>query len=154
METSDFVQHLRKNFTYKNGVVLNKDGEDKATVTHQGYKQLYINGTPHLVHRLVFLMHNDEFPKVVDHINGDKKDNRIENLQGCTQVENIAKAKLFNTNKTGYKGVHYNKNAGKYEAYFWNNYKKYYLGLFDDPELAGLAVEEAKDNLQRKYGAA
>lgn len=110
---------------------------------------MYVLGTGYLVHRLVWLYFHGHMPKVVDHINGDKADNRIENLQNCTQKENIAKASLFNTNKTGYKGVSYCKNSGKYEAYVHRDYAKIYLGLFATAEEANNARIEY---LERKYG--
>lgn len=142
------LEEIRK-LTYKNGALLTSDGVDKATNTTRGYRQLYVLGKGYLVHRLVWLYFHGHMPKVVDHINGDKADNRIENLQNCTQKENIAKANLFNTNKTGYKGVSYCKNADKYEAYVYQNYAKIHLGLFATAEEANNAKIEY---LGKKYG--
>ena len=146
METEQLLRKISNVLSYVDGRVLTKEGHDLSTKTHQGYRQIYFDGKPFLVHRLVFFMHNGYFPKIVDHINGNKEDNRIENLQGCDQKVNMAKAKVFSTNKTGFKGVHFNKHANKYEAYYWNNYKKIYCGLYDTAEEAFKARE-----MKRKY---
>ena len=134
---------------YKDGRIL-RNGEDRSTVTHQGYRQLYVDGKCYLLHRLVFFYHHGYWPKVVDHIDGDRQNNRIENLQDCSMSENIAKAKLFKTNKTGHKGVSFNKKSVKYESYIWRDYKRYYLGLHKTAEEAHKAREKF---LTEKYGA-
>lgn len=155
-----FQKRLKEKLTYcASGRLLEKDTQvDESWQHNKGYRRLYFESNVYLLHRLIFLYHKGYLPKVIDHIDGSTTNNRIENLQDCSQSVNISKSKLFNTNKTGYRGVHYNVNAKKYEAYFMRDYKKHYLGLFDDSELAALVVEEAKDQLTRinylkgKYG--
>lgn len=126
---------------------LKSNGLFVSTLTSRGYRQVYLEARQYLLHRLIFFWHHGYFPKIVDHIDGDISNNRIENLQGCNQKVNIAKAKLFNTNKTGFKGVHFNKAANKYESYYWENYKKIYCGLYATAEEA----YNAREN-KRKYG--
>ena len=138
-----------RSLLYKNGRLLTSNFEDKSTVTSRGYRQLYVGGKPYLLHRLIWLFFHGKEPEVVDHVNGDVYDNRIENLQDCTQSVNIAKSKLFNTNKTGYRGVHYNKNAGKYESYVWIDSKKHYCGLHNTPVEA---YNSRIEYLGRRYG--
>lgn len=113
-----------------------------------GYKWTYLEARQYLLHRLIFFWHYGYFPKVVDHIDGDKTNNRIENLQACDQKVNIAKAKVFNTNTTGFKGVSYKAASKKYESYFFKDYKKIYCGLWDTAEEAFKAREE------KRYGKA
>ena len=125
---------------------LKSNGLLVSTLTSRGYRQVYLEARQYLLHRLIFFWHHGYFPKVVDHIDGDISNNGIENLQGCDQKVNIAKAKVFSTNKTGFKGVHFNKYANKYEAYYWNNYKKIYCGLYETAEEAFKARE-----MKRKY---
>ena len=79
----------------------------------------------------------------VDHISGDKLDNRKENLRICSHQENMFNQKLRNTNSTGYYGVSRMKSCGKYEAYIHIDGRKKYLGLFDTAEKAALARDEA-----------
>ncbi len=126
---------------------LKTNGMKVSTVTTRGYRQIYLEARAYLLHRLIFFWHYGYFPKVVDHIDGDISNNKIENLQGCDQKINIAKAKTFSTNTTGFKGVHFNKKANKYEAYYFKDYKKHYCGLFVTAEEAFNEREK-----QRKYG--
>ena len=79
-------------------------------------------GITRTVHQLVaesFLGHNPNGMKlVVDHINDDKLDNRLENLQIVTTRENAYKTQGKYTSK--YKGVWFNKRTNKYEAHIWS----------------------------------
>lgn len=136
---------LREQFDYMEGKLIDvKTRNDKSWKSTRGYRCLRFNGKTYLLHRLIFLYFHDCLPKVVDHIDGDVFNNCIENLQGCDQKVNIEKAKIFKTNKTGFKGVSYHKAAGKYESYFWKNYEKIYCGLHDTAEEAYKARQERK----------
>lgn len=70
--------------------------------------------------------------KGVDHINGNKLDNRRKNLRVCTQSQNMANSPKRTTNRSGFKGVSWNKRYGKWEAYLTKDYKRVFLGYFDD----------------------
>jgi hypothetical protein len=152
-ELSDnFLRELKAKFDYDSlsgRLLLKKTFVDKSTLTSQGYRKIQFRSKSWLVHRLVFCYHHGYFPEVVDHIDGNVENNRIENLQGCTQVENIAKARIFKTNKTGFKGVSYRKAAKKYEGYFWKNYKKVHCGLWNTPEEAYLEREKQRKQYEQ-----
>lgn len=81
----------------------------------------------------------------VDHINGDKLDNRRENLRACTHKQNCRNFPKFSTNKTGYKGVARNskKYGGVYRAQIMVNYKQKFLGYYDNPDDAARAYDLA-----------
>lgn len=148
VESCDQLQkELKEKFDYdkdKGRLLLKGTPIDKSTGTSRGYRKIQFRSKGYLLHRLIFYYHHGYFPAVVDHIDGDLFNNRIENLQGCTQSENIAKAKKFKTNSTGFGGVSYHKEANKYESYFWKNYKKVYCGLYDTAEEAYKARQERK----------
>jgi hypothetical protein len=142
------LTRLSDKFIYdrQQGLLLDrKTLKDRSYETKRGYRRITFEGKPYLLHRLVFFYHYGFFPKVVDHIDGNVYNNCIENLQGCNQKVNIEKAKIFNTNKTGFKGVSYHQAAGKYEAYFWKNYEKIYCGLH------ATAEEAHQARIERKY---
>lgn len=90
------------------------------------------------LHRLV--MDNPK-SKMIDHINGDKLDNRKANLRVCTNADNMRNRPKTKTNHSGYKGVifHYNK----WKATIKVNYKQIYLGRFTKKEDAAKAYNEA-----------
>lgn len=76
--------------------------------THYGYVEGYIGKEKFLLHRfLLTIPHGSE--RVVDHINGDKKDNRLCNLRECSQGENSMN-KTVSSNSLGFKGIHRHKN--------------------------------------------
>lgn len=79
----------------------------------------------------------------VDHINGNKLDNRRSNLRICTHQENMFNQRIKSNNSTGFKGVSKNKATGRYEAYVHHSGKKHYLGLFDTPQEAAIARKQA-----------
>lgn len=77
----------------------------------------------------------------VDHINGDKLDNRKENLRVCTQAQNIANSKINKSNKSGYKGVYWNKERHKWSTQIKFNRKSMHIGHFVDLEDAAHAYD-------------
>lgn len=87
----------------------------------------------------------------VDHRNGDPLDNRRENLRICTVRENSTNIVSSKNRKAGgFKGVSWNRNAGKWEAYIGagavgpnGRRRRMYLGLFADPADAARAYDAA-----------
>jgi hypothetical protein len=87
----------------------------------------------------------------VDHISGDKLDNRKSNLRICSHQQNMFNQKMRSTNSSGYYGVSYMKNCGKYEAYIHFNGRKNYLGIFDTVSGAAAARDAAAKRLFGDY---
>lgn len=90
------------------------------------------------MHRVIMNAPSDMF---VDHINGNRADNRRANLRVCTPGENGKNKTLFVTNKSGHRGVYWNKN--KWRAQICVNRKQIYLGRFDTLEDAAQAYKDA-----------
>lgn len=83
----------------------------------------------------------------VDHISGDKMDNRRSNLRVCTHQQNMFNQKLRNTNTSGYYGVSRVKSTGLYEAYVHLGGKKHYLGTYPTAEEAASVRDKAVEKL-------
>ena len=79
----------------------------------------------------------------IDHINGDKLDNRRCNLRVCTHQQNTFNQKCRCTNTSGYMGVSKHKAANKYEAYINLSARKIYLGLYETAEEAARVRDRA-----------
>lgn len=74
--------------------------------------------------------------KEVDHMNGDKLDNRRANLRVCLRSENHINKGLAKNNTSGYKGVSLSPVTLKWMAYLWKDGKNHLLGSFKTKELA------------------
>lgn len=74
----------------------------------------------------------NEFNKEIDHINGNRLDNRKENLRFCDRTLNNANIGLKSNNTSGYKGVRLNRTMKKWFASITAYKKVYYLGSFKD----------------------
>lgn len=111
--------------------------------------QVYLSGRSYMVHRVIWCHVYGEWPEknlVIDHINGDEKDNRIQNLRLVTHSENNKNLSRPKSNTSGVIGVH--KKRGKWIAQIKENYKIIFLGSFDSFEDAIAARREA----ELKYG--
>ena len=105
------------------------------------------------MHRVIMgLGHGRRRP--VDHINRNTLDNRRENLRICTPTQNCANSVRSKRNSTGYKGVTFNKQQGRYVARVRINCKSKFLGYFSDPKLAHEAYVKAATKLFGKFANA
>lgn len=116
-----------------------------------GYRHISINGVYFYVHRLVFLIHHGFIPEKVDHINGIRNDNRIENLRAATQSQNLWNMKIRSSNKSGVKGVFFCNTKKKWVAKFNMYYKAYYAGSFNTIEEAEEAIIKKREILHKEF---
>ena len=150
----EITQELLKDIlTYKDGEFYWKKplaarvqvGDRAGTSDKLGYRQIGIKGKIYREHRLVWLYHCGKWPEGnLDHINGIKWDNRIENLRECTQQENNWN-RTTPTNKK-YKGVN-KAPTGKYYASIMKDGKPIYLGAYWDEVEAAEAYDKAAREL-------
>lgn len=111
---------------YRNG--QNKESGRLAT---KGYRQISVNGTRYMAHRLAWLYVYGEWPEnQIDHINQNKDDNRIENLRVVTNKQNSENVTIWKHNKTGRRGVRFRHN--RFFAEIIHYQKTYNLGWFDN----------------------
>ena len=144
---------VRELFDYRDGGLYHrqthssraKEGTHAGYVAKLGYRRLQVLNKRYSEHTLVFLWHHGFIPDVIDHINRDPSDNRIENLRAASYSENLYNTKRHADNKTGCKNVSWHAPSKSYRVEI-NAAKKYlHLGYFKDLELADLVAQEARD---------
>ena len=114
----------------------------KTCANSDGYFVICILGQTYLAHRIAWCLLHGEWPKnQLDHINGDRIDNRLVNLREANNLENCRNSGIRITNTSGFKGVGYHKASGKWRAQISINGKRICLGLYITAEEAGKVYE-------------
>jgi hypothetical protein len=140
-------------FDYRDGELFYKKsplpkikvGSKAGSIGKLGYVKVSIDSKKYSAHRLIFLMMHGYVPDFLDHINGNRADNRIENLRGCSKQENSQNVSFRKSSKSGIKNVSWHKPTSKYQVDIMVDSKKKYIGVFDDIELAELVAMEARN---------
>lgn len=113
---------------------------------NRGYKQISIDGVRYLAHRLAWFCHYGVWPaEQIDHINGDRSDNRIANLRLADYAINAQnRSKAYRNSRLGVLGVKWHKKQRKLVAAIRVNGRTKQLGSFSTVEEASRAYHEAK----------
>ena len=101
-----------------------------------GYKYGNLLNTPTLAHRVAWVMATGEIPDEIDHINGDRSDNRLTNLRAVSRSQNRKNTKLPITNTSGHLGVRWVENKQKWQARIQVDKREKHLGYFGTIEAA------------------
>jgi hypothetical protein len=152
-------QELLKNlFYYKNGNFIwlkptsfRKKINSVAGTINKKCVVIGLFGKNYMAHRLIFMYHYGFIPKIVDHIDGNPFNNKIENLREASNKQNAQNSKLSKSNILGYKNVSYKKDIKKYRVRMVINGKETNFGSYKDLELADLVAQEARDKYFGKF---
>lgn len=121
-----------------------KVGMQAGYIDYYGRRCIGINDREYKAHRLVWVLYHGVWPACdIDHINGDKDDNRIENLRAvphATNIENVRKP--FAGNTSGFLGVSSHRRGFRATISVGN--KQRHLGTFGTPVEAHEAYLKAK----------
>jgi hypothetical protein len=124
------------------------DREAFTALNEDGYHHGKVAGKMVRAHRVVWAMVFNAWPDgEVDHINGDRTDNRLENLRLASRLSNGQNQKRFVTNTSGYTGVSYHKRSKRWQASVHFEGRSRTLGYFDSPEAAAEARAQANRDL-------
>lgn len=133
------------------GLGLNRKGDRPKHKGPNGYAAIGADVKKYLYHRLVWFWHHNEWPEVIDHVDGDKENNRIENLRACTQSDNRCNSQLHAASESGFKGVSRHSPTGKWRARCGLHKVQHNLGVFDTREEAAAAVMVFREGLHGDY---
>ncbi len=120
--------------------------EAMTSVAHNGYLYGTVLGVGYKAHRVIWVMIHGEQPEEVDHINGIRSDNRIENLRNVSRSQNSMNMKIRCDNSSGHIGVYYLKHRGTWLAGIKKEGVLTHLGTFYSKEDAIRARQAAEAN--------
>lgn len=122
-------------------------GTDAGWMSSNGYRQTSICRNKFLIHRIIWKMATGVEPEYIDHVNGDRGDNRICNLRSVSAEGNARNSAKQKNNKSGHPGVFFNRNRQYWEVCIYNKNKKISVGYFDTKDEAIEAREAAEADL-------
>jgi hypothetical protein len=131
--TGNFVRMTRKG--------LKRDDLLAGTITYAGYVSISFWGKKYQAHRLAWLFTYGNWPvDELDHINGNRSDNRIVNLREATSTEN-KRNRVAKVGSSAFKGVYWEKTKRKWVARIKIASRTRHIGCFDKEEAAAKAYD-------------
>lgn len=126
--------------------------EALTALNDKGYPSGAILAKSVAAHRVIWAIVHGAWPSTgIDHINGDRADNRIGNLRLANKSENAMNAGVRKSSASGFKGVRKVKNYEKWCARIMVGQKRQYLGYFDTPGEAHAAYCAAAERLHGEF---
>lgn len=123
--------------------------EALTNIDNHGYRRGAVLGIDVRAHRVVWALVHGQWPEgEIDHVNGNRQDNRLKNLRCVPRTENRRNQKTPLTNTSGCIGVYFRTDTQKWEAKIGVNGKMISAGCFDSFEQAAQARKQA----EIKYG--
>ncbi len=156
------LDYMKKNMSYSPDTgefrwTVDINAKTKAnciagSINDRGYRTICVDRSVRRAHRLAWLWMTGEWPEAdVDHINGNRDDNRWCNLRGATRTQNNGNSKLRPSNTSSMKGVTFNKRRGTWFARVTANGITRHLGTFTSPEAAKAAYDAAANENFKEY---
>lgn len=140
---------LRSTFKYKNGRLFRGNSE-AGWLQQNGYRMVSYKNKKYLTHRVIWYLLKGKWPDGdIDHINGNRQDNRIENLRDVNNVvnlHNVSKPNIDNQT-SGFRGVHRHSQNGNWISQITFKKRVYHIGVFDCPKKAHEAYLRKKKEL-------
>lgn len=117
-----------------------------------GYRKVGFRGVNYYAHRIAWFLHyGEQPPEKLDHWGNEPSDNRIENLRSVSQKENTWNRSMNSNNTSGFKGVTFDKAAGKFRPRVQVGGKRPYLGLYDTPEEANRVARAFREKHKGEF---
>lgn len=160
-------QRLRELFTYEDGELIwhsrpreefksryawlywntRYSGTIAGSLVPNGYKRLEFKRKSYAIHRLIWRYMHDTWPETIDHIDGNRANNKIDNLRDVSMRENSRNKAIPKNNKSGVIGVY--RDAWSWRAVIGTGTKQINLGAFPSKD-AAIAARKAAE-LQYGY---
>lgn len=124
-----------------------KAGDIAGNHNDSGYIVIRYKGTAYLAHRLIYMWHYGHCPSILDHVDRNRTNNRIENLRPSTAEENQLNRSVSKKNVVGCSGVRLDKRSNKWKVQITHKKKQYHVGYYTHLEDAINAREQAEKEL-------
>lgn len=152
-------EYLKQLFEYKDGNLYwkiarskrIKIGQKAGSIAKDKRERINIDKQFYLSHRLIYAFHYNQCPDYIDHIDGNHSNNNIENLRPTTVPTNQWNRKIDSRNKSGIKGVCWDKFRNKWVSSVRKHNKNIYLGRFDTIQEAEKAVKIGRNELHGEF---
>lgn len=115
-----------------------------SAVNKDGYRVCGVDGRKLYLHRIIYLFHHGSLPKIIDHVNRDRLDCRIENLRASDFAQNAQNRKKA---KKLFTGVYVDSRTGKFRA----RIGKVQIGMFANEIDAAIAYDKAAKIFYGEY---
>jgi hypothetical protein len=119
-----------------------------GNINNSGYLKIQFLKGSYLAHRLIWKLQTGNDPvEQIDHIDGCTTNNAWSNLRLASPKQNSENTFLRTNNKSGFRGVYFDTEKGKWRAVVCSKGKKHFVGFFDNPEQAGKAAQQKRNEL-------
>lgn len=148
---TDLQELFHEFFEYREGNLFWKKKSAKWTevggpvaayIMPNGYLRVGLKGKRYYAHRVIYCMFHGEMPKNVDHKDGDRSNNKEDNLRAATPRTNNQNRRKSEGTSSKYKGVHFRKDRQKWQVQIKHHGQSIRLGCFFSEEDAALAYNK------------
>lgn len=159
MFDSQLRSELLEKYEYRDGWLYysnrpsnrSRAGTLAGSINQKGYWRVMVGGKSLQAHRAIFLMLKGWLPEILDHIDGNKINNSIDNLRPATPSQNQFNRSGKGVNRSGRLGVAWHAQARKWQVQVKAAGKTVYGGLFADLDMADAAAKKLRSELHGEY---
>jgi hypothetical protein len=145
-------------FEYRNGQLFwkvntkaRKAGDLAGCPNNQGYWRVGVKNKQYRIHRVIWVMHGNKPVDVLDHIDGDPSNNRIENLRAANHSTNLFNTKTQARNSHGVKGLRWRSSRKSWIGVVRYREKQFYTASFQDKAECIAALRALRESLHGEY---
>jgi hypothetical protein len=155
MITQDQANHLFEyvdgKLFWKNSKRLSLNGKEAGCQDSSGYIKVTVGNKQYWAHRIIYLMHHGEMPKLVDHADRNTRNNSIKNLRAADASKNGLNSQFKCGARSGCRNVTKQEGRNKYSVHIRVKGKSKFIGNFEDLELADLVAKEARSKYHGEF---